>query len=121
MTGYKAIIRNMTIKQVEDFIHERTGEYHFIDEKEVELSTDNKELGLPDFTIKTTLYSANNSYLPRDYEIHGYINEFGRAHITLVQFSRTYCKRLEDGSFGKERTENFFIYQEELDTFKFDK
>ena len=109
---YKSIIHNIIEREVRHFIEAKTNRFPFIDEKKISTSNE-KDYVL--FKIKDIEVSQGIHY--NTFTVNGYVNEYGTVSVVSVTFDRTYC----DDNFKNEHTEHFFIYDEELKTFKFDK
>lgn len=112
MTGYKAIIKNMVDAEVTRFVKKQSGK--FIEVNSVELNT-NKECDTP--TFKVDIMVGLGELIRRDFQIHGYVSEYGSVEITHVSFDRMYQESVED----KPTTKNTFMMWNELKDFHFDR
>ena len=109
---YKTIIHNIIEREVRTFIEAKARKFPFIDERKI--STRNEKDSVM-FTIEDIQVSEGIHY--NTYRVSGYINEYGTVRVCSVAFERTYC----DVNFKNVRKEHFFIFGEDLKTFKFDK
>lgn len=128
-TTLPMIVRSLVANKVESFIEKHISEeekkdtgYIYVDSDEVVLEAATNEFEHPSFSVKVDLGKFHLNH----YKITGYVDEYANVVVCSVQFERTYVKKnLPEGAdwTRKENQEHktFFIYGEELKTFKFDK
>lgn len=112
--SYKSIIKNRINNKLNRVIYDRSGHFPTFDDRDICMdgATD---LGHP-------MFSANVKVEWNDYEIHGYVDDFGNAVITSVSYDRMICTEKDaDGWWIDESAKpvHKFIYGEELEKFDF--
>ena len=124
MVGYKKIIENRVEHQVALFIEKqaRTEEnpYRFawIIDGSMKLTAD-QELGHPTFDVDYRV--SENHY--GSYHVHGYVDPYGDATITMITYERDLVKdNNRDDWWSKDNIEHkrFYVYGDDLNSFRFD-
>ena len=124
MTSYKKIIENRVLLYVERFIEKKAATeekpYRFAHLVEGSFSmTPDKDIDHPYFSVK---YTVSGSY--GDYEVHGYVDDYGDVTVTSVTFDRMICQEKDaDGWWITESAKpvHEFLFGKALDEFCFDR
>lgn len=116
MTSYKGIIRNMVDCHVTHEV-EKSGIFAFVDS--VELTTENKALNCPEYVAAFHTY-GKDGIIRRDYEMHGYISEYGTVVSTLLTYERTHVIGGDIWS-GHTVTRQYTVYAADIESFDYSK
>jgi len=114
MTGYKKIIENMIEMAVIRFVERKTTHFVTTLSETLVLELDER-IGSPVFNIKIEV--TQNQIHDLDYQVSGYVSEWGKVYVSSVSFERT-LKRNDEANF---HTEHEFLTADKLKTFKFDR
>ena len=123
MTTYKGIIKNMVKMKVESFIEKHNGVVSYSYDTITELEKASKDFDAISFECNIYVYAVHNDVIADEYNIHGYINEYGHISITSISYKATYVKdNNNDISDVKNQiTKYWTIHGQELKEFDFQK
>lgn len=107
------IIRNMIERTVRYYIMQKNP-HHWANIEKITLEK-------TESVFLSINFTADVSIDYHDYQVHGWMDEYGNAYVSCVTFTRT--KALTDTEWWKpenQRTEHKFIAKKELEAFAFD-
>ncbi len=110
---YKKVIENSIDMQIFKML-DKQSEGKYFDIKKIEV-TNEKEM------LFVVYVEFKKGIIPLNYEIHGYVSDYGRAVVTYISYSRTISKKKNNGEYTEPRKEWFQIYGDCIKNFKFDK
>ena len=92
---YKQIIQNSIELQIFKHLNRVCGDrYSTIDQVVL-----NKDKNLITFGVAVKVKPFINAPYTNDFQIHGYVDDYGQAVITIISYKRMISTRKDDGSF----------------------
>lgn len=114
MASYKKIIENMIGREVEHFVEKKSGQWAYVKEDSMKLTLEEKQ---PFFRVDV---KTNNHW----YNVHGWVNDYGTVSVSSVTFERDYLINPDREDWDADdniKHDRFFLYDDTLKDFRFDR